>query len=87
MVVVQNVGVESPKIVVCRRFFSNLGAILLLAFAGTITSTIVIAVFMYTVGQIGLSYKISFFNSSMFGAIISATDPVTILSVFRRLQV
>lgn len=48
----------------------------MLAFVGTAVSTVVIAVFMWLLGVIGISYRISFFHASLFGAIISATDPV-----------
>ena len=48
----------------------------MLAFVGTAVSTIVIAVFMWVLGVLHLSFRISFFHASLFGAIISATDPV-----------
>lgn len=64
------------------RFFGNIGAICTLAFAGTAVSTAVIAAFMWLVGAAGLAYNISFFHACVFGAIISATDPVTVLAVF-----
>jgi solute carrier family 9 (sodium/hydrogen exchanger), member 8 len=63
-----------------------MGGICMLAFVGTLISTVVIAVMMWLLGVIRLSYGISFFHSSLFGAIISATDPVTVLAVFGRLR-
>ena len=58
----------------------------MLAFAGTGISCVVIAVMMWLVGLMHLSFRIPFFHSCLFGAIISATDPVTVLAVFGRLN-
>ena len=59
----------------------------MLAFGGTIASTGVIAAFMWLVGQAGISYPITFYNSCLFGSIVSATDPVTVLAIFGRIDV
>lgn len=58
----------------------------MLAFVGTAISTVVIAVMMWLLGVMRLSFRIDFFHSTLFGAIISATDPVTVLAVFGRLK-
>jgi NhaP-type Na+/H+ or K+/H+ antiporter len=61
-------------------FFRNLPAILGLAFAGGIFSTVVVAVVMYF-GTSGSEVPLSLVQSLIFGALISSTDPVTILAM------
>nr|XP_005990418.1 PREDICTED: sodium/hydrogen exchanger 6 isoform X2 [Latimeria chalumnae] len=75
-----------------RHFFRNLGSILCYAFLGTVTSCFVIGLIMY--GCVKLMKQISqlggdfyFTDCLFFGAIISATDPVTVLAIFNELQV
>ncbi|KAJ7996361.1 hypothetical protein DPEC_G00236300 [Dallia pectoralis] len=75
-----------------RHFFRNLGSILAYAFMGTLISCFVIGLIMYgcvslmkAVGQLGGDF---FFTDCLFfGAIVSATDPVTVLAIFNELKV
>ncbi|KAJ3388987.1 monovalent cation:H+ antiporter, CPA1 (nhx1) [Lobulomyces angularis] len=71
-----------------RSFFRNFGSILIFALLGTMISTFVtgtlIYIFLYT-GISGLS--IGYLDSIIFGAILSSTDPVTILSIFHQMKV
>jgi sodium/hydrogen exchanger-like protein 6/7 len=67
-----------------KAFFDNLGAILAFALFGTLISTIVIALVVYGFAQfISASISFKFVDFVYFGAIISATDPVTVLSIFQ----
>jgi hypothetical protein len=68
------------------RFFDNMGGISMLAFIGTGISALVVALMMWLLGVLNLSFPIPFFFASLYGAIISATDPVTVLAVFGKLQ-
>ena len=61
----------------------NLGPTTFFAFAGTTFSTGVIGMVCYTAGQLGLCYPLGFLASLTFGSLISATDPVSVLSVFK----
>ncbi|XP_058654731.1 sodium/hydrogen exchanger 6a [Onychostoma macrolepis] len=75
-----------------RHFFRNLGSILAYAFVGTVVSCLIIGLFMYgcvtLMKQIGhLSGDFFFTDCLFFGAIVSATDPVTVLAIFNELQV
>ena len=70
-----------------RDFFNNFGGICALAFAGTMISTFFIGVFVWVCGAIGICYHLSFLHSLVFGALISATDPVTVLAIFQELGV
>ncbi|GAA6071413.1 sodium/hydrogen exchanger 7, partial [Tachysurus ichikawai] len=74
-----------------RHFFRNLGSIITYAFLGTAISCFVIGNLMYgvvklmkVVGQ--LNDKFYYTDCLFFGAIISATDPVTVLAIFNELH-
>uniref|UniRef100_A0A8C7XUE4 Sodium/hydrogen exchanger n=1 Tax=Oryzias sinensis TaxID=183150 RepID=A0A8C7XUE4_9TELE len=74
-----------------RNFFRNLGSIITYAFLGTAISCFVIGNMMYgvvtlmkAVGQ--LTDKFYYTDCLFFGAIISATDPVTVLAIFNDLH-
>lgn len=58
----------------------------MLAFLGTGISTAVIATLMWLLGLTSLSYPIPLFHACLYGSIISATDPVTVLAVFGKLE-
>ncbi|GMH41368.1 hypothetical protein BSKO_09278 [Bryopsis sp. KO-2023] len=49
-------------------------------------STILIGFTMWAAGAMGLCFAFTFLESLIFAAVISATDPVSVLSVFQRLQ-
>ncbi|TWW74503.1 Sodium/hydrogen exchanger 6 [Takifugu flavidus] len=75
-----------------RHFFRNIGSILAYAFMGTLTSCFIIGLIMYgfvwfmkAVGQLAGDFY--FTDCLFFGAIISATDPVTVLAIFHELRV
>uniref|UniRef100_A0A8C8SKS7 Sodium/hydrogen exchanger n=1 Tax=Pelusios castaneus TaxID=367368 RepID=A0A8C8SKS7_9SAUR len=75
-----------------RHFFRNLGSILAYAFLGTAISCFVIGSIIYgcvalmkVTGQLGGDFY--FTDCLLFGAIVSATDPVTVLAIFHELQV
>jgi sodium/hydrogen exchanger 8 len=67
-----------------KGFFENIGAITLYAFAGTIISTFVVGGVCFYAGKAGLISGIDEHNPMeylMFGALISAVDPVATLSI------
>ncbi|XP_054453086.1 sodium/hydrogen exchanger 6a [Anoplopoma fimbria] len=75
-----------------RHFFRNMGSILAYAFMGTVVSCFVIGLLMYgcvvLMKQVGQLAEDFFFTDCLFfGAIVSATDPVTVLAIFNELQV
>ena len=70
-----------------KSFFRNFDGICALAFGGTLISTVVVGVFVWTVGALGLVTAISITHALVFGALVSATDPVTVLAVFQELGV
>jgi len=72
-----------------KYFFKNLGAIFTFAFVGTTISAFVTGSLMWGFIQIfpSLAKDFSFLDTLYFGAVISATDPVTILAIFSELHV
>ncbi|UJR38360.1 hypothetical protein I4U23_031030 [Adineta vaga] len=72
-----------------KNFFRNLGAILMFALVGTTIACISTGIMVYgSVRAFGsLRTFFSFTDSLYFGAIISATDPVTVLAIFNDLNV
>ncbi|CAN8240469.1 unnamed protein product [Cochlearia groenlandica] len=69
----------------CKPFFSNFGAIVTFSVLGTFVASIVTGVLVYLGGVMFLMYKLPFVECLMFGSLISATDPVTVLSIFQEL--
>ncbi|KAJ3193087.1 monovalent cation:H+ antiporter, CPA1 (nhx1), partial [Irineochytrium annulatum] len=71
-----------------KNFFRNFGTILTFAFAGTMISTLIIGVLLYLVVLTGLhSMSLTLLDCIVFGAILSSTDPVTILAIFHQMKV
>ncbi|EOY29073.1 PREDICTED: sodium/hydrogen exchanger 6 [Theobroma cacao] len=68
-----------------KPFFSNFGAIVTFAILGTLIASVVTGVLVYLGGLMYLMYRLPFVECLMFGALISATDPVTVLSIFQEL--
>lgn len=64
-----------------QRFFKNLGTILTFAIIGTIIAAFAIAGLMYIFCSLRGGYVFDFLDYFIFGAIISATDPVATLSI------
>ncbi|XP_032779420.2 sodium/hydrogen exchanger 9 isoform X2 [Daphnia magna] len=72
-----------------KYFFKNLGAIFTFAFVGTTVTAFVTGSLIWGFIQIFpyLAKDFSFLDTLYFGAVISATDPVTILAIFSELHV
>ncbi|KAG5447337.1 Sodium/hydrogen exchanger 9 [Clonorchis sinensis] len=72
-----------------NHFFQNIGAILTYAFLGTFLSAFVAGTICYALTRMisSLAAILSFADCLLFGSIISATDPVTVLAIFNDLGV
>lgn len=68
-----------------KPFFSNFGAIITFAILGTFISSMVTGILVYLGGVFLLMFRLPFQESMIFGALVSATDPVTILAIFQEL--
>lgn len=66
-----------------KPFFSNFGAICTFAIVGTFLASIITGILVYLGGLFFLMYRLSFQESLIFGSLISATDPVTVLGIFQ----
>ncbi|EGV63001.1 monovalent cation:H+ antiporter, CPA1 (nhx1) [Yamadazyma tenuis] len=70
------------------NFFSNIGTILTFAIPGTFISSLVLGIILYVWTAIGLDgVSLEFVDALAVGATLSATDPVTILSIFNAYKV
>lgn len=71
-----------------ENFFRNFATILAFAFAGTFISACVLGVLVYIWALLGLEgLSLGIIECLQFGSTLSATDPVTILSIFNALKV
>eukprot|EP00967_Tisochrysis_lutea_P129744 scaffold223477_cov27-Tisochrysis_lutea.AAC.2 len=64
-------------------FFDSLAPTMLLAFGGTLLSAATVGTLVYFAGQAGYVYELSLLASLFFGSLVSATDPVTVLAIFK----
>jgi len=76
-----------------RQFFANISRILVHAFIGTLVSTIVVAFLVFYLARwtqqatgLGPVLDLTFAECLCFGALISSTDPVTTLAIFKDQQ-
>ncbi|CAK7894668.1 endosomal/prevacuolar sodium/hydrogen exchanger [[Candida] anglica] len=70
------------------NFFHNLGSILTFAIPGTFISSLVLGIILYIWTKLGLDgINLEFVDALAVGATLSATDPVTILSIFNAYKV
>lgn len=70
------------------NFFKNIVSILVFAIPGTFISAMVVGIILFLWTSIGLEkVGISFLEALSVGATLSATDPVTILSIFNAYKV
>lgn len=81
--IIFNSGLDIDRICFRKNFVS----IMVYANIGTLINAIAVCVFLYLLGVYKLSSPISLAEGITFGALISATDPVTTLAVFDRLKV
>ncbi|KAF1329114.1 Sodium/hydrogen exchanger 3, partial [Globisporangium splendens] len=67
-----------------RGFFSNFSTILLLAIVGTLVATFITGGILIWLGNMGFITKLTAAEAYLYGALISAVDPVATLSVFKK---
>ncbi|XP_052741735.1 sodium/hydrogen exchanger 3 isoform X5 [Bicyclus anynana] len=71
-----------------RLFFDHLGTILLFAVVGTVFNTLTIGTSLWACGQTGMfGCPTPLLDMLLFGALISAVDPVAVLAVFEEIHV
>ena len=70
-----------------KAFFRNFVSICMFAFWGTFVSALVFGLIIYYGGVLGICYQLPLLEAFLFGTLISATDPVTVLAIFHSLKV
>lgn len=68
-----------------KPFFNNIGTILLYSFLGTFIAIFSSSIMFWVCGKIGISYPLTVKDSFAFGSLISATDPVAVLAIFKEM--
>ncbi|XGW32710.1 hypothetical protein V3C99_017331 [Haemonchus contortus] len=80
--IIFNAGYSLKK----RHFFRNIGSILVFAFVGTTISCFATGSLLYVFTKVfGMGFSLQ--ETLFFGAVISATDPVTVISLFTEMHV
>ena len=69
-----------------KPFFRNVGSVLAYSFLGTFIAITFSSLTFYYCGQLGWSYEFSMRDSWAFGSLISATDPVAVLAIFKQMD-
>ena len=69
-----------------KPFFANFGTVIAYSFLGTFIAIFTSSILFYLVGQTSLSPVFTWKDSFAFGSLISATDPVSVLAVFKEMD-
>jgi NhaP-type Na+/H+ or K+/H+ antiporter len=69
-----------------KPFFKNFGTVLSYSFLGTFIAIFSSSIMFYLVGQTSLSPEFTWKDAFAFGSLISATDPVSVLAIFKELD-
>jgi len=70
-----------------KPFLNNIGSIFTYAFGGTFIAIFFSSGMFYVTGMLGLSYEFTTKDCFAFGSLISATDPVAVLAIFKVMDV
>lgn len=66
-----------------KIFYANIGSILVMAFLGTFISACMVTLMIYYIGYFGFCVEFSIYEAAAYGALISATDPVSVIAIFK----
>jgi len=69
-----------------QPFFKNIGAVMAYSFIGTFIAIFTSSLLFYFVGMTSLSPYFTLREAFAFGSLISATDPVSVLAVFKEMD-
>ena len=70
-----------------KHFFKNVGSIMMYAFIGTFIAILFSSLLFYLCGWVGLTPEFTPAESLAFGSLISSTDPVAVLAIFKEMDV
>jgi len=69
-----------------KPFFKNFGTVLAYSFLGTFIAIFASSILFYLVGLTSLSPEFTWREAFAFGSLISATDPVSVLAIFKEMN-
>jgi NhaP-type Na+/H+ or K+/H+ antiporter len=69
-----------------HTFFKNIGAVLVYSFLGTFIAIFSSSIMFWFFGQLKMSAEFTWKESFAFGSLISATDPVSVLAIFKEMN-
>lgn len=69
-----------------KPFMRNIGTILMFSFVGTFIAIFFSSIMFYVCGLTPYSYEFTIKDSFAFGSLISATDPVAVLAIFKEMD-
>jgi NhaP-type Na+/H+ or K+/H+ antiporter len=69
-----------------KPFMRNIGTILMFSFVGTFIAIFFSSTMFWATGVAGVSYEFTIKDSFAFGSLISATDPVAVLAIFKEMD-
>ena len=69
-----------------KSFFKNIGSVLMFSFLGTFIAIFFTSFMFYICGLLKVSYPFTIKDSFAFGSLISATDPVAVLAIFKEMD-
>jgi len=69
-----------------KPFFKNFGTVLAYSFLGTFIAIFTSSILFYLIGLTDLSPNFEWKDAFAFGSLISATDPVSVLAIFKELD-
>jgi len=69
-----------------KPFFRNFGSVLMFSFLGTFIAIFFSSFMFYFTGKLGWSFEFTLKDSFAFGSLISATDPVAVLAIFKEMD-
>lgn len=69
-----------------KPFFKNFGSVLMYSFLGTFIAIFCSSILFYFVGLTPYSPEFTWREAFAFGSLISATDPVSVLAIFKEMD-
>lgn len=69
-----------------QTFFKNIGAVMIYSFLGTFIAIFSSSFMFWMFGQAKLGAEFTWKESFAFGSLISATDPVSVLAIFKEMN-
>lgn len=86
IILLPSIILESGYTMKMSSFYKNLGTILMYAFLGTFIAMLSMGLMTFLLGKTGWTPEFTWRESFAFSSLISATDPVTVLAIFKEVN-